>query len=282
MNTVAKILIVVNLVLAGGFLASAATFLEKQDLWKDQYTDKVAEMQAVIDVKDAKITDLDSKYAQVTEQSRVMQEQLGKATQEASDARQQADLLKEAFNSASQQLTNATAALEKAQDTINSNRQLIDSLQQERSALATSKAAALEAKEAAVRNLAEKELQFENLMAAKQTLEARVEELRNKLRGAQLTAETAVSKLGGGADVPMDQPHHMGQILTVDNGANVAVISLGSEDGVRPGFRYTVSRGNQYVGLIEITDVQARQSAGRSIKNLQKSNIQSGDRVMSR
>lgn len=282
MNTVAKILIVVNLILAGGFLASAATFLEKQDLWKDQYTNKVAEMQAVVDVKDAKIVDLDSKYAQVTEQSRVMQEQLGKATQEASDARQQADLLKEAFSQASQQLTNATAALEKAQATIDSNRQLIDSLQSERAALATSKRAALEAKEAAVRNLAEKEIQFENLMAQKQALEARVESLVNELRGAQLTAETAISKAGGAGDVPMDQPHHMGQILTVDTGANVAVISLGSEDGVRPGFRYTVSRGNNYITLLEITDVQARQSAGRSIKSLQKSDIQRGDRVMSR
>jgi hypothetical protein len=34
--------------------------------------------------------------------------------------------------------------------------------------------------------------------------------------------------------------------------------------------------------MIEITDVQAKQSAGRSIKSLQKVDIQRGDRVMSR
>ena len=62
----------------------------------------------------------------------------------------------------------------------------------------------------------------------------------------------------------------------------MAIISLGAEDGVRPGYRYTVSRGSQYVGMIEITDVQAKQSAGRSIKSLQKIDLQRGDRVMSR
>ncbi len=61
----------------------------------------------------------------------------------------------------------------------------------------------------------------------------------------------------------------------------MAVISLGSEDGVRPGYRYTVSRGSTYVGVIEITDVQARQSAGRAIKSLQKENLQRGDTVVS-
>ena len=119
-------------------------------------------------------------------------------------------------------------------------------------------------------------------MAQKQALSAQLEDTKHKLRAAQLTAETAVSRAGGAGDVPMDQPAHAGQILSVDNSANVAIISLGAEDGVRPGFRYTVSRGNQYVTMIEITDVQAKQSAGRSIKTLQKADIQRGDRVMSR
>ena len=37
MNTVAKILIVVNLVLAGAFLASAGNFLGQMDHWKNKY-----------------------------------------------------------------------------------------------------------------------------------------------------------------------------------------------------------------------------------------------------
>ena len=282
MNTVAKILIVVNLILAAAFLMSASNFLGQQDLWKAKHKLDTQEIQDELDLKVTELKAEREKNLRLNEQSRALQAQAAANEAEAREARLQADLLKEQFNQASLQLTQATAALEKAQDTIKSNRAMIDTLNSERAALAESKRAALDAKEAAVRSLAEKELQFENLLAQKQALEARVEDLGNQLRSAQLTAETAVSKAGGAGDVPMDQPHHQGQILSVDNKANVAVISLGAEDGVRPGFRYTISRGSNYVGMLEITDVQAKQSAGRAIKSLQKGDMMRGDRVMSR
>ena len=82
-------------------------------------------------------------------------------------------------------------------------------------------------------------------------------------------------------DDPLDQPDHAGEVLLVDAAANVTVISLGLEDGVRVGYRYVVSRGASYVALLEITDVQAKESAGRSIMSLQRSDIKVGDRVMS-
>ena len=282
MNTVAKILIVVNLVLAGAFLASAGNFLGQMDHWKNKYDQETAALQAEIDQKQIVIDQKIKENANLITQSNEMQGQLDGAKKEASEVRGQNDLLKQSFNEASVQLTQATAALEKAQDTIQSNRTLIDTLQGERAKSAEALRVAQEAKEAAIRSLAEKEQQFENLMAQKQDLEAQLEQTKKDLLSARLTAETAVSRAGGAGDVPMDQPAHMGQVLSVDNQSNVAIISLGAEDGVRPGFRYTVSRGSQYVTMLEITDVQAKQSAGRSIKSLQQTDIQRGDRVMSR
>ena len=282
MNTVAKILIVVNLVLAGAFLASAGNFLGQMDHWKNKYEVETADLQDQLEQKEIVIQQKIKENANLITQSNEMQAQREAALSEASAVRGQNDLLKEAHNQASTQLTQATAALEKAQDTIKSNQTLIDALQGERAKNSEALRVAQDAKEAAIRSLAEKEQQFENLMAQKQALEGQLEDTKNQLRSAQLTAETAVSKAGGAGDVPMDQPAHDGQILAVDGGTNVAIISLGAEDGVRPGYRYTVSRGSQYVGMIEITDVQAKQSAGRSIKSLQKVDIQRGDRVMSR
>jgi predicted nucleic acid-binding Zn-ribbon protein len=282
MNTVAKILIVVNLVLAGAFLASAGNFLGQMDHWKNKYEVTTADLQDQIDQRQIVIDQKIKENATLTQQSVSLQTQCEAALKEASEVRGQNDLLKEAHNQASTQLTQATAALEKAQDTIKSNQQLIDALQGERATNSEALRVAQDAKEAAIRSLGEKEQQFENLMAQKQALEAQLEDTKHQLRSAQLTAETAVSKAGGSGDVPMDQPAHDGQILAVDGSANVAIISLGAEDGVRPGYRYTVSRGSQYIGMIEITDVQAKQSAGRSIKSLQKVDLQRGDRVMSR
>jgi hypothetical protein len=282
MNTVAKILIVVNLVLAGAFLASAGNFLGQMDHWKSKYEVETADLQDQLEQKEIVIQQKIKENANLITQSNEMQAQREAALSEASAVRGQNDLLKEAHNQASTQLTQATAALEKAQDTIKSNQTLIDALQGERAKNSEALRVAQDAKEAAIRSLAEKEQQFENLMAQKQALEGQLEDTKHQLRSAQLTAETAVSKAGGAGDVPMDQPAHDGQILAVDGGTNVAIISLGAEDGVRPGYRYTVSRGSQYVGMIEITDVQAKQSAGRSIKSLQKIDLQRGDRVMSR
>ena len=282
MNTVAKILIVVNLVLAGAFLASAGNFLGQMDHWKNRHEIDTAELQTQIDDLTRNLADEKAKSALVMTQSREMEGQVKRAEEEAAQTRIQNDLLKEAHNQSSTSLTQATAALEQAQATIQSNRQMIDALQNERAANSEALRVAQDAKEAAIRNLSEKEQQLENLLAAKQALEAQLEATKHQLRSAQLTAETAVSRAGGSGDVPMDQPAHAGQILSVDGDANVAIISLGSEDGVRPGFRYTVSRGSQYVTMIEITDVQAKQSAGRSIKSLQKVDIHRGDRVMSR
>lgn len=284
MNTVAKILIVINLILAGAFLASASNFLGQEDHWKKKHEADTKELQTKIDDVQAALDKQVTANAQLMTQSQALQKDIGTAQERVTQLETQNDMLNESFKEASKQLTQSTDALKAAQGTIQANGDMINQLNQERTTLIEAKRVAMDKADAAVRNLQEKEIQFENLMAQKQGLEARVEELAGQLRSAQLTAETATARAGGAGatDVPMDQPAHTGQVLSVDALANVAIISLGSEDGVRPGFRYTVSRGSQFVGMLEITDVQAKQSAGRSIKSLEKSTIQRGDRAMSR
>ncbi len=77
-------------------------------------------------------------------------------------------------------------------------------------------------------------------------------------------------------------PAQSTKILAADPVANVIVIGLGRQDGVRVGDRYTVSRGNQYVGTIVVTDVTPKQSAARSSKDLKGSPIRVGDDATSR
>jgi septal ring factor EnvC (AmiA/AmiB activator) len=282
MSTVAKILVVVNLVLAGAFLASASAFLGNQDQWRKRHETDTAALKVDIDREKEKVARLTTQNATLTSQFQGVQDQLTKANNDATQFRTQNDVLKEAFNQASTQLTRATEALNEAQKTIAANRGLIDTLQAERTALADAKRAALEQKDAVTRQLNQKEVQMESLMGEKQALEARVEQLGNDLRSAELALQSVQSKVGPGLDVALDQPAHTGRVLDVDTKLGIAVISLGEEDGVKPGYRYTVSRGSNYVTIIEITDVSARQSAGRSIRDLQKSAPQKGDTVMSR
>ena len=53
-----------------------------------------------------------------------------------------------------------------------------------------------------------------------------------------------------------------GQVLAADNSANVYVISLGAEDGIKTGDRFDVVRDGVRIGAVKITDVQAKQAAG--------------------
>jgi len=283
MSTTAKILVVLNLILAGAFLMAASNFLAKQDNWKSKHDQAVKKYEIKLQVQRDKTQKQADQNVNLLKQISESQKQQKAATEEARVVREQNDLLKSSFDHASGQLGAATTALVKAQETIKAQRQMIDGLQQEHTTLREAIRQALEQKDAAVRNLNAKEIQFEGLLANKQDLEKQITDLKEKLRSANLTAETAIAKTGAGAEeVPMDQPAHTGQVLGADNDANIAVISLGAEDGVRPGFRYVVSRGRDYVATIVITDVQAKQSAGRAIKGLSKGPIMRGDHVMSR
>ena len=46
---------------------------------------------------------------------------------------------------------------------------------------------------------------------------------------------------------------------------------------MKAGYRYTISRGSQYVAQIEITTAEAKQSAGRILKATQKGPVRPGD-----
>lgn len=281
MSTVAKILVVVNLVLAGAFLASASNFLGHQENWRRKWdaldVETKKDISQLMEQNKAHVEEFDRLDTQ-TRDIQTSNEGLRKSNNAVNSEN---DMLKQSWTETSSQLTRATAALQKSQNTIDSNRTLIDGLQQERTSLKEALKSALDQREAAIRSLNEKEVQFENLLANKQTLEERIESLKNENRSLRLSAENAIAKLGGSGDTPLDQPDFLGQIIAVAPEGDLAIISLGAEDGVKRGHRLTVSRGNSFVGELEITRVEAKQAAGRISKAFAKGKVQRGDRVMS-
>lgn len=280
MSTVAKILIVVNLILAGAFLASASNFLGQQENWKFRHDQTQETLEAEIESWKGKHQQVNDDYGVLETQANETRSLNAKLDNHNKNLRAQNDLITGQQAKTSDQLTRAALALEKAQETIQAQRQMIDGLQSERNTNLDAVRASLQAKEAAVRNLNEKVVQMETLLAEKQALESRIEDLKQENNSLRLTNENVLAMLPEGADVPTDQPALMGQVVAVDG--NLAIISLGAEDEVRPGHKFTVSRGSEYIGQIEITDVEARKSAGRAVSVLLRKPIQAGDRVSSR
>ena len=69
-----------------------------------------------------------------------------------------------------------------------------------------------------------------------------------------------------------------GVILAVDNNL-LASISVGADDGLQPGTRLTVYRGQQYVGQIVVAKLEPNRALATVVTNSTKSKIQKGDRI---
>jgi hypothetical protein len=278
MSTAAKVLVVLNLVLAVAFLASAGTYLGYQDHWRGRFTTETASLRNEISVRDEQLEASRSQVQSLTGQITSALAGKAAAEQQAQAARTQNEMLWGQNNTQAAALRTATETIEAMKTTIENTRTLVTTLQNERQQLAEALRAANDAKDARVRQLNALQVQYENLMREKEALEGRLSDTQQSLERVRFEVES----LRSGADVPTAQPGHQGRVLAADNDMGIVIISLGSEDGVRTGFVYRVQRGNRFIGRIEITDVQARKASGRVDRTLSTGPIQTGDVVMTR
>jgi hypothetical protein len=282
MSTVAKILVVLNLVLAAAFMASAAAFLGYQDHWSQKHALLEKEKDRLVNEEKAKVTEATAAVARLTRQAQDADQARVTAEAQAAKDRSQNELLANQVKLTTANLASATRSLEAAQGTIQSNLTLIGTLQEARQKLTEQVGAANDAKDAAVRDTNQTRVALENLQREKEATGTQIDELTKQLQSAQFRLD-AMQRSGVGTDVPTEQPPSLsGRILAADNAANVVVISLGDEDKVKAGFRYIVARGDGYVATIEITKVEAKKSAARSLKDLEKSPPRVGDTVIPR
>jgi hypothetical protein len=103
----------------------------------------------------------------------------------------------------------------------------------------------------------------------KRQLEQQINILReenSKLAGGSGAGRISVRP--GEADAPAVDPVAAapirGQIVQVNG--SLATISVGSSDGVRDGMVFVIYRGKEYIGDLEITNVEPNQSAGKLVQ----------------
>ena len=278
MSTVAKIFIVLNFVLAAVFLGSAAAFLGHADNWKVKHLKDTAALSAEIGT-------LKQQKAEVTADKDKLSGAVGQAVVDRDLSRSQADVLKTAYDQIKKSydelngsLANESKALQIAQTTIANSRTLVDELQKERQTLIDGLAKATDEKNAAVKMQNQLALNLEQETMAKQDALAKLTDASTSLQ--RTTFELSSIKAANPGIGGSEQPWQTAKVLAADNGANIVVVSLGAEDGVKEGFKYTLSRGNQYVATVQITNVQAKQAAGKVLTGMSKSPVQAGDDAM--
>ena len=278
MSTVAKILVVLNLALAVFFLASASNYLGQQDTFKKQLTDEKAAHNTTRELKDSEIVDLRGRLQSAGQEINKLQQEREVAKAENSRISSEITHLREAYNQLSENATRAQRAVDQLTNSLNASRDMNGALQSDNNNLRDNLKSAQEDRDAKVAMVNSLQQQLRNETEKGKGLEAQLSDAQdaNKRQGFELRyfKEKFPGMTAG------SQPAHSGRILAANNDANVYVISLGEEDGVKAGFQYIVSRGAEYVATIQINDVQAKQAAGSAVKALSKGGIQRGDSVM--
>ncbi len=279
MSTVAKVFVVLNLLLAVAVLGAAAAFLGHSDNWKARHDALKTTSDASITKLNADIADQKRANTDLTVQVAAANTAKDKAIAAEQAITEAYGQLKKGYDESNASYLTATRSLNTSSNTIAEMRKLIDELWKERDALKDKLSQANDAMTAAI--------QGEN--KANNALEAATTQLNDTLAKlatteGELQRKTfqleSIIRANPGIGTGTEQPSQTGKVLLSDNQANIVVISLGSEDGVKNGFRYTISRGATYVATIEITNVMAKSAAGRVLNGLSKSPVQPGDDLM--
>ena len=107
-------------------------------------------------------------------------------------------------------------------------------------------------------------------------------EQRNKQLMAQATRfEEVISARGIDINEPLDgaPPERNGNILQIDRPSHLVLVSIGSDEGLRPGHFLEVTRAGRYVGKLKVRNTEPDRSVAEILKDYSEGILQEGDRV---
>jgi hypothetical protein len=281
MSVIAKILIVLNLVLAVVFLGASATFLGQQESWKKKHDDLKSASAATI-------ADLTAQRDGANRTARDQETLAGQRQEQIAELQGTLQAKESDYTQITERYNTLLGQYERLSQTYKDAVALNDSLTQQKNALINEKDDALTAKRDAIdaKNAAETEQkrlegELEAAQMANSELAKRHMELSDQHESQTVLLEAYVEKFGSLSDV-MNPPTIRARVTAVDNNLNIVMLSVGRDDKVKVGFAFTVYRGNEYIGKVIIDKVEADYASGYSVKELEQGAIQVGDDATTR
>ena len=281
MSMFAKIMVVVNFILAVAFLAAAGTLLGAAEDYKGKYEAyKSAATQEKVDLNN-QITAAQNKMAEV-------QGRFNDADKAAKSAESQLKQLQDSNSQLQEANRQTRASLDKlagAQTDLQSRlADLNKQLDAVRGDLSTSEAARKEtdAKNKAqadeiARLTQDKETAEKSLAANEAAMKAINDQLDEKMT---LLARYKTEK--GSLTGAVAMKDVKGVVQAVDNKVDIYVISVGSKDNVQVGYEFTIYRGSEYVSTIVIDKVFPNYSSGTTKPGTKKQDVRAGDEAATR
>lgn len=281
MSLFAKIMVVVNLILAVVFLSAAGTFLGAMNDYKKESESVQAELARE---KETSKTQIDQRDGQIRELGvQLRQLEVAKATAETGQASAQ-----ESMKNLNEKNAQLQESVERLSTTYDKMVEANTRLQAEKADLVNNlNTAQTDARQArdetdtANGTIAQLNQQVEDLTAqaaaAQKQSVADAEKIDSQATTIALYAKT-FGDLPGGL-TPIDVA---GRVQAVDNEMDIFVISVGDKDQVKVGHEFTVYRNNDYVSTIVVDQVFPNHASCHTKKGMKKSDVKSGDEVATR
>ena len=278
MSTFAKVMVVVNLILAIAFLASAGTLHGAAESWKSKHDQVMTTKNEQIAAQDNQLKAKGTQLEQAAGEARSLD--AAKQTAEG-----QLKLLNDSNGVLNRELENKTGEIKKLQDNLTDatnavkdqtarNEQLANQLAQAVADLKQTQEKLATAEENGARETARADNAEAAVAAAAKTNKSVSENL-----DATSTALLAYQKKFGPLGDAVAVKPVSGVVQAASSKDDVFVVSVGSADGVKVGYEFTVSRGPNYVSTIVIDSVFANHAAGHTKSGMKKMDVQSGDKV---
>ena len=281
MSVVAKILVVLNLFLAIGFLGASATFLGVQENYKVQLAETSTKMQGEIDDLTAQKkklgTDLSDQRAKTAE-FRASNEGL---TSQTEAQEQEFARLREVHNG-------LLGNYERLSQTASDLQSTIDTLNADKTRLIGEKDSALGEKRSAVddkNNAVTEQKRLENEVLSRDDtileLEKRAYDMAERIARTDLVVALYKEKFGEiGETIGVEKIDSV--VAGVNNDLNIVLLSVGSDDNVKVGYEFAIYRGNEYVATVVVDKVEKDHCSGYSKKEVERLPISVGDKGTTR
>lgn len=280
MSMVAKILIVLNLILAVVVMGAAGAYLQSAENWKSQYETKTSKLTQEI----AELNDRASKQSAALDEanrgkSTAVQAQ-ATAESEARTLRENNNLLQKKMDDYNATLTSMDAKMRDLATNLDSARQSNEKLAAEKKQAEDEKRAALEAKNAAETEQKRLENTVADLTGQLDGSKMSNTELKDKLEASNTELSAYKEKFGG---IGFVSAPVKGMVVAANAELDIYLISVGTNSGVKVADELTVYRGDQFIAQVVVDKVYADKASVyvKKINNkpLKKGDIKQGDSV---
>lgn len=287
-NTLLKVFVVINFLLSVAFCTTSMILFANRKDWKEtaQLAEtKAADLQKKREEEKAAlekdiashldtIDSLKSKMSNVESDKEELTEKLARSESEVKNLRSRLD-------TADGKIDELTNSLKMSSDQLEA---LIKKFDEKQKLAQSAREDLINMREQVVA----KEKERSSLKTEVESLERRISDLETNLREKEWVLKTLrennveIPELIASEAEP-DVPIH-GKVLSVMPNVNLVLVSVGERDRVKEGYRFTVYRGDKYIGKVQIESVYADKAAGRILTNLMAANeaITEGDSASTR